>query len=90
MAPKIKAAVAKDAELIDARGLVAMPGLVQAHVHLCQSLLRGLADDMELLDWLRTRIWPLEGGLTPSICALQRASVWRSLCWGHKHHFGYG
>ncbi|MGE5527526.1 MAG: 5'-deoxyadenosine deaminase [Patescibacteria group bacterium] len=49
------------AERIDARGQVLIPGLVQAHVHLCQALFRGQADDLELLDWLRTRIWPLEG-----------------------------
>ncbi|MCU1503994.1 MAG: N-ethylammeline chlorohydrolase [Ilumatobacteraceae bacterium] len=48
-----------DVEL-DARGQVVAPGLVQAHVHLCQTLLRGLADDMDVIDWLRERIWPLE------------------------------
>ncbi len=40
--------------------LVAIPGFVQTHVHLCQTLFRGLADDLELLDWLRTRIFPFE------------------------------
>ncbi len=45
---------------IQADGLVAMPGLVQVHVHLCQSLFRGMADDLELLPWLAERIWPLE------------------------------
>jgi cytosine/adenosine deaminase-related metal-dependent hydrolase len=47
--------------VIDARGAVVMPGLVQSHVHLCQTLFRNMADDLELLDWLRTRVWPLEG-----------------------------
>lgn len=47
-------------EVIDASGRVVMPGLIQAHTHLTQSLFRGLADDMELLDWLKKRIWPLE------------------------------
>jgi 5-methylthioadenosine/S-adenosylhomocysteine deaminase len=46
--------------VIDARGCAVMPGFVQAHVHLCQVLFRGMADDMPLLEWLRTRIWPLE------------------------------
>ncbi len=46
--------------VIDARGCAVIPGFVQAHVHLCQALFRGMADDMALLDWLRTRIWPLE------------------------------
>src|SRR2546422_9908939 len=37
-----------------------MPGLVQTHVHLVQTLFRGLAEDMPLLQWLRARVWPLE------------------------------
>ena len=45
---------------IDASGLVIVPGLIQAHIHLCQTLFRGLAEDMPLLPWLRERIWPLE------------------------------
>jgi len=47
-------------EIIDASGKIVIPGLVQTHVHLCQTLFRGMADDLELLDWLRSRIWPLE------------------------------
>jgi len=49
-----------DAEIIDASGCYVMPGLVQTHVHLVQTLFRGLAEDLALLDWLRTRVWPLE------------------------------
>jgi cytosine/adenosine deaminase-related metal-dependent hydrolase len=41
-----------------------MPGLIQAHVHLCQTLFRGLADDLPLEDWLVRRIWPLEAAHT--------------------------
>lgn len=47
-------------EVIEARGRVIMPGLVQTHIHLCQTLFRGQADDLELLDWLQQRILPLE------------------------------
>ncbi|HDL18384.1 MAG TPA: 5'-deoxyadenosine deaminase [Bacteroidetes bacterium] len=50
----------ENAEVVDASGLVAMPGFVQTHIHLCQTLFRNLANDLELLDWLRQRIWPLE------------------------------
>lgn len=50
------------AVVIDARGLTLIPGLIQTHIHLCQTLFRGLADDLELLDWLKERIWPLEAG----------------------------
>ena len=48
------------AAVIEAGGRALIPGLVQAHVHLCQTLFRNLADGLELLDWLRLRIWPLE------------------------------
>ena len=44
----------------DCRGCLIIPGLIQAHVHLCQTLFRGLADDLRLEDWLVRRIWPLE------------------------------
>lgn len=47
--------------VIDASGQAVLPGLVQTHVHLCQTLFRGQADDLSLLDWLKKRIWPLEG-----------------------------
>ena len=46
--------------VIDARGCAVMPGFVQAHVHLCQVLFRGMADDLPLLSWLERRIWPFE------------------------------
>ncbi|MBL8609199.1 MAG: amidohydrolase family protein [Myxococcales bacterium] len=47
--------------VLDARGCAVIPGFVQAHIHLCQVLMRGMADDLPLLEWLRERIWPLEG-----------------------------
>ncbi len=50
---------------VDATNTIAMPGIIQAHVHVCQTLFRGMADDLPLLDWLRERIWPLEGAHTP-------------------------
>ena len=46
--------------VVDASGCLVIPGLVQAHVHLCQTLMRGLADDMDVIEWLRLRVWPLE------------------------------
>ena len=45
---------------IDAQGCAVIPGFVQAHIHLCQTLFRGMADDLPLLEWLKKRIWPLE------------------------------
>jgi 5-methylthioadenosine/S-adenosylhomocysteine deaminase len=47
-------------ERIDVAGRLVIPGLVQPHIHLCQTLFRGHADDLELLDWLSQRIWPFE------------------------------
>ena len=49
---------------MEARGLVLIPGLVQAHVHLVQTLFRNYADDLELLDWLQQKIWPFEAAHT--------------------------
>lgn len=45
---------------IDASGCVVLPGFVQTHLHLCQTIFRGMADDLTLLAWLRQRVWPLE------------------------------
>ena len=52
--------------VIDAGGEYLLPGFVQTHVHLCQTLFRGYADDLRVLDWLRTRIWPMEAAHTPA------------------------
>jgi cytosine/adenosine deaminase-related metal-dependent hydrolase len=51
-------------ETIDCEGRLVIPGLIQPHVHLCQTLFRGYADDLELLDWLSQRIWPFEAAHT--------------------------
>src|SRR5215467_6252168 len=52
------------ATVIEATGRVLIPGFVQTHIHLCQTLFRGAADDLALIDWLKTRIWPLEAAHT--------------------------
>jgi len=49
---------------IDARGGYVLPGLIQTHIHLCQTLFRGYADDLPLMEWLRTRVWPMEAAHT--------------------------
>jgi 5-methylthioadenosine/S-adenosylhomocysteine deaminase len=46
--------------VIDCHGRIMIPGLIQTHIHLVQTLFRGQADDLSLLDWLRRKIWPLE------------------------------
>lgn len=51
-------------EILDATGRVLLPGFVQTHIHLCQTLFRGAADDLALIDWLKQRIWPFEAAHT--------------------------
>src|SRR5256712_8524643 len=53
-------------EIIDAEGCAVLPGFVQTHIHLCQTLFRGAADDLSLIDWLKKRIWPMEAAHTES------------------------
>jgi 5-methylthioadenosine/S-adenosylhomocysteine deaminase len=52
--------------VIDAGGAYLLPGFIQTHIHLCQTLFRGYADDMPLLEWLRRRVWPMEAAHTPA------------------------
>ncbi|MEK3992393.1 5'-deoxyadenosine deaminase [Robertmurraya sp. FSL R5-0851] len=47
-------------KVINAKGKTVIPGFVQTHIHLCQTVFRGQGDDLELMDWLKKRIWPLE------------------------------
>jgi 5-methylthioadenosine/S-adenosylhomocysteine deaminase len=47
-------------EIIDLPGHVLIPGLVNLHTHAAMSLMRGLADDLTLMDWLSRHIWPAE------------------------------
>ena len=63
-------------EVIDARGAAVLPGFVQTHIHLCQTLFRGAADDLPLIDWLKRRVWPLEAAHAPaSIRASARLGI---------------
>ena len=88
-------AQAARARVLDVRGLVVCPGLVQAHVHLCQTLFRGFAEDLALLPWLVRRIWPLEAAHDPaslrasarlSVAELLRGGTTTILDMGTTHH----
>jgi 5-methylthioadenosine/S-adenosylhomocysteine deaminase len=50
---------------LDAAGLAVVPPLVNGHTHASMTLLRGYGDDLPLMEWLQTRIWPAEARLTP-------------------------
>lgn len=52
-------------EVIDARGKLAMPGLVNAHTHSPMTLLRGVIEDLPLEKWLKEVAWPIEANLRP-------------------------
>jgi 5-methylthioadenosine/S-adenosylhomocysteine deaminase len=50
--------------IIDASLMAVMPGMINAHTHLFQTFIRGLADDKPLLEWLKAAIWPVAKALT--------------------------
>ncbi len=54
----------KAKEVVDARGGAVLPGLINSHTHAAMTLLRGLADDLPLMDWLENHIFPAERRLT--------------------------
>jgi 5-methylthioadenosine/S-adenosylhomocysteine deaminase len=54
-----------DDEVIDGSGLLLSPPMVNGHTHAAMTLFRGFGDDMALMEWLRTRIWPAEAKLEP-------------------------
>ncbi|MFJ9036439.1 amidohydrolase [Streptomyces sp. NPDC102406] len=57
-------------ERIDARGLVALPGLVNCHTHSPMVALRGLVEDLPEQEWFNDWIWPIESNLTPRVIEL--------------------
>ncbi len=82
-------------EIIDASPYVIIPGFIQTHVHLCQAMFRGCADDLSLLDWLRQKIFPLEAAHSESsmycsaligVAELIRSGTTTVLDMGSIHH----
>lgn len=53
-----------DSEIIDGKGMLAIPGLINTHTHTAMTFLRNYANDMNLQDWLFTKIFPAEDELT--------------------------
>lgn len=72
-----------DYSVLDAENHLVLPGLVQSHVHMCQTLARGRADNMELLDWLHKVVWPYEGALDrDDLAASAKLACLELLCGG--------
>ncbi len=51
--------------IIDAKGKFVLPGFINGHTHIGMSLMRGLGDDLALMDWLTKVIWPFELKMSP-------------------------
>jgi 5-methylthioadenosine/S-adenosylhomocysteine deaminase len=64
----------ESATTIDACALWILPGFVQTHLHLCQTLFRGAAEALSLDPWLRTAVWPLEAALDRETTGLAAAA----------------
>nr|WP_225937562.1 5'-deoxyadenosine deaminase [Myxococcus sp. RHSTA-1-4] len=82
--------------VVDVTGKVVLPGLIHGHLHACQTLFRGRADGLELLDWLRERIWPFEAAHDAAsmrasadltFAELIRSGVTAALDMGTVHHY---
>ncbi len=50
--------------VLDGKGKAVLPGLVNMHTHAAMTLFRGYGDDMPLMPWLETKIWPNEAKMT--------------------------
>jgi 5-methylthioadenosine/S-adenosylhomocysteine deaminase len=52
--------LAPTGEVLNAGNCLILPGLINTHSHLAMSLMRGIADDLPLMEWLENHIWPAE------------------------------
>jgi cytosine/adenosine deaminase-related metal-dependent hydrolase len=79
------------AQVLDAGGAAILPGFIQGHVHVVQSLLRHQADGLELLDWLRLRTWPYEAALDgDGVEAAAELGIAELLCGGTTTALDFG
>jgi len=79
------------ARVLDAGGAAVLPGFIQGHVHVVQSLLRHQADGLELLDWLRRRTWPYEAALDgDGVEAAAELGIAELLCGGTTTALDFG
>jgi 5-methylthioadenosine/S-adenosylhomocysteine deaminase len=84
-----------ECEIVDVSKNLVIPGFIQTHLHLCQTLFRGRADDLELLGWLKHKIFPFEAAHNPAsmhasammgIAELVRSGTTTILDMGSIHH----
>lgn len=54
----------QETEIIEAKGLLAIPGLINTHAHVPMVLMRNLAEDVTIESWFNDYIWPMESNLT--------------------------
>jgi cytosine/adenosine deaminase-related metal-dependent hydrolase len=88
---KGSAAATRAARVLDANGAAVLPGFIQGHVHVVQSLLRHQADGLELLDWLRRRTWPYEAALDgDGVEAAAELGIVELLCGGTTTALDFG
>ncbi len=79
------------AEVIDCAGGLVLPGFVQAHVHMAQTLFRGLGEGLELLEWLSQRILPLEAAHdADTLYASARLGLAELILGGHTALLDFG
>ena len=69
-AGRLAGAPGEPVERLNARGKWIVPGFVQAHLHLCQTLLRNGPENLELLPWLEQHVWPGEAAHDPETMAV--------------------
>ncbi|MGC8928161.1 MAG: amidohydrolase family protein [Myxococcota bacterium] len=71
-----KKGIKSTCEVIDAEGAFVLPGFIQTHIHTGQTLFRGMADDLDLLEWLSKHIWRYEAAHNKeSVYASARLSI---------------
>ena len=51
--------------IVEADGLAILPSFFNTHTHAAMTLMRGMADDLPLEEWLQEHVWPFEANLTP-------------------------
>ncbi|MBU8899311.1 5'-deoxyadenosine deaminase [Corallococcus sp. H22C18031201] len=82
--------------VLDVTGKAVLPGLIHGHLHACQTLFRGRADGLELLDWLKQCIWPSEAAHDAdsmrasadlTFAELIRSGATAALDMGSVHHY---